>query len=201
MVTIMKKTIIDIGRIGERRFAYNITTKEILSRRTKINPKMIRIILPSAPLTEYLLYSYIKIPVPDSPLKCLIVTTITLCITVFIMICLIMRVSEHIVNVKRFDILGTIEDLSNKNVEKLKKIEGENLVIGTLIFLGIVILPIFFLSGYYFLHLLDMQLWLIYIISLFIVNYIFYGCWYMFRKKNLRKDILKKLSTKNFNLV
>ena len=112
-----------------------------------------------------------------------------------------MRVSEHIVNVKRFDILGTIEDLSNKNVEKLKKIEGENLVIGTLIFLGIVILPIFFLSGYYFLHLLDMQLWLIYIISLFIVNYIFYGCWYMFRKKNLRKDILKKLSTKNFNLV
>lgn len=32
-----------------------------------------------------------------------------------------MRVSEHIVNVKRFDILGTIEDLSNKNVEKLKK--------------------------------------------------------------------------------
>lgn len=200
-MTIMKMTIIDIGRIGERRFAYNITTKEILSRRTKINPKMIRIILPSAPLMGYLLYSYIKIPVPDSPLKCLIVTTITLCITVFIMICLIMRVSEHIVNVKRFDILGTIEDLSNKNVEKLKKIEGENLVIGTLIFLGIVILPIFFLSGYYFLHLLDMQLWLIYIISLFIVNYIFYGCWYMFRKKNLRKDILKKLSTKNFNLV
>lgn len=136
MVTIMKMTIIDIGRIGERRFAYNLNTKEILSRRTKINAKMIRIILPSAPLTGYLLYSYIKIPVPDSPLKCLIVTTITLCINLFIMVCLIMRVSEHIVNVKRFDILGTIEDLSNKNVEKLKKIEGENLVIGTLIFFG-----------------------------------------------------------------
>lgn len=189
-----KPIIRDIGGTRFQRFGYDLDTNELYVRSVRNGGNTITGIMPSAPLLGAVLYGLFHFYNKFSSVILLFGTSVILCLVSFLIIYFWVKITENYINYRVFEKISTDKKLE---LNVLEKQNSENIAIGILIFILVFAVPALFPLGEYYLKTSDMDIFVIYIISLSVINVSVYGIWLYRRRKNTRRIILEKYLSNN----
>lgn len=191
---VLKPIIRDIGGTTSQRFGYDLDTYELYVRSVRNGGNTIIGIMPSAPLLGAVLYGLFHFYNKFSSVILLFGTSVILCLVSFLIIYFWMKITENYINYRVFEKISTDKKLE---LNVLEKQNSENIAIGILIFILVFAVPALFPLGEYYLKTSDMDIFVIYIISLSVINVSVYGIWLYRRRKNTRRIILENYLSNN----
>ncbi|MDU0399745.1 hypothetical protein LMG8526HA_00603 [Lactococcus lactis] len=191
---VLKPIIRDIGGTTSQRFGYDLDTYELYVRSVRNGGNTIIGIMPSAPLLGAVLYGLFHFYNKFSSVILLFGTSVILCLVSFLIIYFWVKITENYINYRVFEKISTDKKLE---LNVLEKQNSENIAIGILIFILVFAVPALFPLGEYYLKTSDMDIFVIYIISLSVINVSVYGIWLYRRRKNTRRIILEKYLSNN----
>ena len=191
---VLKPIIRDIGGTTSQRFGYDLDTYELYVRSVRNGGNTIIGIMPSAPLLGAVLYGLFHFYNKFSSVILLFGTSVILCLVSFLIIYFWMKITENYINYRVFEKMSTDKKLE---LNVLEKQNSENIAIGILIFILVFAVPALFPLGEYYLKTSDMDIFVIYIISLSVINVSVYGIWLYRRRKNTRRIILENYLSNN----
>lgn len=191
---VLKPIIRDIGGTTSQRFGYDLDTNELYVRSVRNGGNTITGIMPSAPLLGAVLYGLFHFYNKFSSVILLFGTSVILCLVSFLIIYFWMKITENYINYRVFEKMSTDKKLE---LNVLEKQNSENIAIGILIFILVFAVPALFPLGEYYLKTSDMDIFVIYIISLSVINVSVYGIWLYRRRKNTRRIILENYLSNN----
>lgn len=191
---VLKPIIRDIGGTTSQRFGYDLDTYELYVRSVRNGGNTIIGIMPSAPLLGAVLYGLFHFYNKFSSVILLFGTSVILCLVSFLIIYFWVKITENYINYRVFEKISTDKKLE---LNVLEKQNSENIAIGILIFILVFAVPALFPLGGYYLKTSDMDIFVIYIISLSVINVSVYGIWLYRRRKNTRRIILEKYLSNN----
>ncbi|MGF2993720.1 hypothetical protein [Lactococcus lactis] len=191
---VLKPIIRDIGGTTSQRFGYDLDTNELYVRSVRNGGNTITGIMPSAPLLGAVLYGLFHFYNKFSSVILLFGTSVILCLVSFLIIYFWMKITENYINYRVFEKMSTDKKLE---LIVLEKQNSENIAIGILIFILVFAVPALFPLGGYYLKTSDMDIFVIYIISLSVINVSVYGIWLYRRRKNTRRIILENYLSNN----
>lgn len=191
---VLKPIIRDIGGTTSQRFGYDLDTNELYVRSVRNGGNTIIGIMPSAPLLGAVLYGLFHFYNKFSSVILLFGTSVILCLVSFLIIYFWMKITENYINYRVFEKMSTDKKLE---LIVLEKQNSENIAIGILIFILVFAVPALFPLGGYYLKTSDMDIFVIYIISLSVINVSVYGIWLYRRRKNTRRIILENYLSNN----
>ncbi|MCT3132904.1 hypothetical protein [Lactococcus lactis] len=191
---VLKPIIRDIGGTTSQRFGYDLDTNELYVRSVRNGGNTITGIMPSAPLLGAVLYGLFHFYNKFSSVILLFGTSVILCLVSFLIIYFWMKITENYINYRVFEKMSTDKKLE---LNVLEKQNSENIAIGILIFILVFAVPALFPLGGYYLKTSDMDIFVIYIISLSVINVSVYGIWLYRRRKNTRRIILENYLSNN----
>ncbi|MBK5076481.1 hypothetical protein IL308_06730 [Lactococcus lactis] len=191
---VLKPIIRDIGGTTSQRFGYDLDTYELYVRSVRNGGNIIIGIMPSAPLLGAVLYGLFHFYNKFSSVMLLFGTSVILCLVSFLIIYFWVKITENYINYRVFEKISTDKKLE---LNVLEKQNSENIAIGILIFILVFAVPALFPLGEYYLKTSDMDIFVIYIISLSVINVSVYGIWLYRRRKNTRRIILEKYLSNN----
>ncbi|MCT1174494.1 hypothetical protein ACTCUF_08380 [Lactococcus lactis] len=191
---VLKPIIRDIGGTTSQRFGYDLDTYELYVRSVRNGGNTIIGIMPSAPLLGAVLYGLFHFYNKFSSVMLLFGTSVILCLVSFLIIYFWVKITENYINYRVFEKISTDKKLE---LNVLEKQNSENIAIGILIFILVFAVPALFPLGEYYLKTSDMDIFVIYIISLSVINVSVYGIWLYRRRKNTRRIILEKYLSNN----
>lgn len=191
---VLKPIIRDIGGTTSQRFGYDLDTYELYVRSVRNGGNTITGIMPSAPLLGAVLYGLFHFYNKFSSVILLFGTSVILCLVSFLIIYFWMKITENYINYRVFEKMSTDKKLE---LNVLEKQNSENIAIGILIFILVFAVPALFPLGGYYLKTSDMDIFVIYIISLSVINVSVYGIWLYRRRKNTRRIILENYLSNN----
>lgn len=191
---VLKPIIRDIGGTTSQRFGYDLDTYELYVRSVRNGGNTIIGIMPSAPLLGAVLYGLFHFYNKFSSVILLFGTSVILCLVSFLIIYFWMKITENYINYRVFEKMSTDKKLE---LIVLEKQNSENIAIGILIFILVFAVPALFPLGGYYLKTSDMDIFVIYIISLSVINVSVYGIWLYRRRKNTRRIILENYLSNN----
>jgi len=191
---VLKPIIRDIGGTTSQRFGYDLDTYELYVRSVRNGGNTITGIMPSAPLLGAVLYGLFHFYNKFSSVILLFGTSVILCLVSFLIIYFWMKITENYINYRVFEKISTDKKLE---LNVLEKQNSENIAIGILIFILVFAVPALFPLGGYYLKTSDMDIFVIYIISLSVINVSVYGIWLYRRRKNTRRIILENYLSNN----
>ncbi|MDG4963070.1 hypothetical protein OGZ33_02305 [Lactococcus lactis] len=191
---VLKPIIRDIGGTTSQRFGYDLDTYELYVRSVRNGGNTIIGIMPSAPLLGAVLYGLFHFYNKFSSVILLFGTSVILCLVSFLIIYFWVKITENYINYRVFEKISTDKKLE---LNVLEKQNSENIAIGILIFILVFAVPALFPLGEYYLKTSDMDIFVIYIISLSVINVSVYGIWLYRRRKNNRRIILEKYLSNN----
>lgn len=191
---VLKPIIRDIGGTTSQRFGYDLDTNELYVRSVRNGGNTITGIMPSAPLLGAVLYGLFHFYNKFSSVILLFGTSVILCLVSFLIIYFWMKITENYINYRVFEKISTDKKLE---LNVLEKQNSENIAIGILIFILVFAVPALFPLGGYYLKTSDMDIFVIYIISLSVINVSVYGIWLYRRRKNTRRIILENYLSNN----
>ena len=191
---VLKPIIRDIGGTTSQRFGYDLDTYELYVRSVRNGGNTIIGIMPSAPLLGAVLYGLFHFYNKFSSVMLLFGTSVILCLVSFLIIYFWVKITENYINYRVFEKISTDKKLE---LNVLEKQNSENIAIGILIFILVFAVPALFPLGEYYLKTSDMDIFVIYIISLSLINVSVYGIWLYRRRKNTRRIILEKYLSNN----
>lgn len=191
---VLKPIIRDIGGTTSQRFGYDLDTYELYVRSVRNGGNSIIGIMPSAPLLGAVLYGLFHFYNKFSSVILLFGTSVILCLVSFLIIYFWVKITENYINYRVFEKISTDKKLE---LNVLEKQNSENIAIGILIFILVFAVPALFPLGEYYLKTSDMDIFVIYIISLSVINVSVYGIWLYRRRKNTRRIILEKYLSNN----
>ena len=191
---VLKPIIRDIGGTTSQRFGYDLDTYKLYVRSVRNGGNTIIGIMPSAPLLGAVLYGLFHFYNKFSSVMLLFGTSVILCLVSFLIIYFWVKITENYINYRVFEKISTDKKLE---LNVLEKQNSENIAIGILIFILVFAVPALFPLGEYYLKTSDMDIFVIYIISLSVINVSVYGIWLYRRRKNTRRIILEKYLSNN----
>ena len=191
---VLKPIIRDIGGTTSQRFGYDLDTYELYVRSVRNGGNTIIGIMPSAPLLGAVLYGLFHFYNKFSSVMLLFGTSVILCLVSFLIIYFWVKITENYINYRVFEKISTDKKLE---LNVLEKQNSENIAIGILIFILVFAVPALFPLGEYYLKTSDMDIFVIYIISLSVINVSVYGILLYRRRKNTRRIILEKYLSNN----
>jgi heme/copper-type cytochrome/quinol oxidase subunit 2 len=191
---VLKPIIRDIGGTTSQRFGYDLDTYELYVRSVRNGGNTIIGIMPSAPLLGAVLYGLFHFYNKFSSVILLFGTSVILCLVSFLIIYFWVKITENYINYRVFEKISTDKKLE---LNVLEKQNSENIAIGILIFILVFAVPALFPLGEYYLKTSDMDIFVIYIISLSVINVSVYGIWLYRRRKNTRRIILENYLSNN----
>ncbi|MCQ4971475.1 hypothetical protein [Lactococcus lactis] len=191
---VLKPIIRDIGGTTSQRFGYDLDTYELYVRSVRNGGNTIIGIMPSAPLLGAVLYGLFHFYNKFSSVILLFGTSVILCLVSFLIIYFWVKITENYINYRVFEKISTDKKLE---LNVLEKQNSENIAIGILIFILVFAVPALFPLGGYYLKTSDMDIFVIYIISLSVINVSVYGIWLYRRRKNTRRIILENYLSNN----
>lgn len=191
---VLKPIIRDIGGTTSQRFGYDLDTYELYVRSVRNGGNRIIGIMPSAPLLGAVLYGLFHFYNKFSSVILLFGTSVILCLVSFLIIYFWVKITENYINYRVFEKISTDKKLE---LNVLEKQNSENIAIGILIFILVFAVPALFPLGEYYLKTSDMDIFVIYIISLSVINVSVYGIWLYRRRKNTRRIILENYLSNN----
>lgn len=191
---VLKPIIRDIGGTTSQRFGYDLDTYELYVRSVRNGGNTIIGIMPSAPLLGAVLYGLFHFYNKFSSVILLFGTSVILCLVSFLIIYFWVIITENYINYRVFEKISTDKKLE---LNVLEKQNSENIAIGILIFILVFAVPALFPLGEYYLKTSDMDIFVIYIISLSVINVSVYGIWLYRRRKNTRRIILENYLSNN----
>lgn len=191
---VLKPIIRDIGGTTSQRFGYDLDTNELYVRSVRNGGNTITGIMPSAPLLGAVLYGLFHFYNKFSSVILLFGTSVILCLVSFLIIYFWVKITENYINYRVFEKISTDKKLE---LNVLEKQNSENIAIGILIFILVFAVPALFPLGEYYLKTSDMDIFVIYIISLSVINVSVYGIWLYRRRKNTRRIILENYLSNN----
>ena len=191
---VLKPIIRDIGGTTSQRFGYDLDTNELYVRSVRNGGNTITGIMPSAPLLGAVLYGLFHFYNKFSSVILLFGTSVILCLVSFLIIYFWVKITENYINYRVFEKISTDKKLE---LNVLEKQNSENIAIGILIFILVFAVPALFPLGGYYLKTSDMDIFVIYIISLSVINVSVYGIWLYRRRKNTRRIILENYLSNN----